>query len=89
MPLEPYQRCSQAIFEAWLKPIIDANPLIDCHFGLKFEDLEENTEGVQSRLVDATKRQTHIVESKYVIACDGAGSGVRKATKLNLTGGPV
>jgi 2-polyprenyl-6-methoxyphenol hydroxylase-like FAD-dependent oxidoreductase len=89
MPSEPHQRCSQAVFEALLKAIIDANPIIDCYFGLKFDDLEEDHECVQSRLIDSTNGQVHTVKSKYVIACDGAGSRVRKVTKLNLTGGPV
>jgi hypothetical protein len=39
MPREPYQRCSQVVFEAWLKPICEANPLISTFFGYKFEEL--------------------------------------------------
>ena len=83
MPREPYQRCSQAIFEAWLKPIIDANPLIDCHFGVKFESLTEDSQGVLSQLSD-TNGQIHMVRSKYVVGCDGAGSRVRKTHKTKF-----
>jgi 2-polyprenyl-6-methoxyphenol hydroxylase-like FAD-dependent oxidoreductase len=88
-PREPYQRCSQAIFEAWLKPRIQAELLIDSHFGLKFESLEETEEGVVSQLVDAATGEKYVVKSKYVVGCDRAGSRVRKAIGGELVGGPV
>ncbi|RFU23973.1 hypothetical protein B7463_g12365, partial [Scytalidium lignicola] len=78
-----------ALFEAWLKPVIEANPLINCYFGLKFKSLSETSDGVVSLLRDTTTEQYHIVKSKYLVGCDGSGSRVRKASKINLTGGPV
>lgn len=89
MPQQPYQRCSQAIFEAWLKPILQKEPLVESHFGLKFESLEETADYVVSRLVDVTTGQLHIVKSKYLIGCDGAGSRVRRSIGVELVGGPV
>lgn len=88
MPRESYQRCSQAIFEAWLKPRIQAEPLIDSVFGMKFEDLVETDGGIESQLTD-TAGETHVVKSKYVIGCDGAESRVRRSIGGNLIGGPV
>ncbi|KAH7408960.1 FAD binding domain-containing protein [Cadophora sp. MPI-SDFR-AT-0126] len=89
MPAQPYQRCSQALFEAWLKPRIQAEPLIGSHFGLKFESLEESENGVESHLLDVNTGERHIVRSQYVIGCDGAGSRVRKSIGANMIGGPV
>ncbi|KAF2186232.1 hypothetical protein K469DRAFT_749850 [Zopfia rhizophila CBS 207.26] len=89
MPREPYQRCSQAIFEAWLKPRIQAEPLIHSVFGLKLESLIETADGVESSLVEVTTGQRYRVRSRYVIGCDGAGSRVRKAIGGELIGGPV
>ncbi|KIW28126.1 uncharacterized protein PV07_07808 [Cladophialophora immunda] len=88
MPREPYQRCSQAIFEAWLKPRIQAQPLIESHFGWKFETLAESDAGVECELTD-TAGETHRVKAQYVVGCDGAGSRVRKAIGVELIGGPV
>jgi FAD-dependent monooxygenase len=88
MPREPYQRCSQAVFEAWLKPQIQAEPLINAVFGLKFEKLTETDGGVESELSAADGEQ-YIVKSQYVIGCDGAGSRVRKSIGSVLEGGPV
>ena len=89
MPREPYQRCSQVIFEAWLKPICEANPLISTFFGYKFEKLSEAEDEVESTLTALETNEEIIVRSKYVIACDGAGSRVRRSTGLKITGGPV
>ena len=89
MPREPYQRCSQVIFERWLKPICEANPLISTFFGYKFEELSENEQDIQSTLTAIESDEKVIVKSKYVIACDGAGSRVRRSVGLKITGGPV
>lgn len=88
MPREPYQRCSQAIFEAWLKPRIQKEPLIDSYFGMKFQTLTETDQGVECELID-TAGEIHKVKAQYVVGCDGGGSRVRKAIGVDLTGGPV
>ncbi|KIX01108.1 uncharacterized protein Z518_10174 [Rhinocladiella mackenziei CBS 650.93] len=88
MPREPYQRCSQAIFEAWLKPRIQAEPLVDSYFGMKLESLIESDTGVEGELTDISG-ETHIVQAQYVIGCDGGGSRVRKSFESKLIGGPV
>jgi 2-polyprenyl-6-methoxyphenol hydroxylase-like FAD-dependent oxidoreductase len=55
---------------------------------MKFETLREHDEGVECELSDVD-RGLHKVKAQYVIGCDGAGSRVRKAIDINLTGGPV
>jgi FAD-dependent monooxygenase len=88
MPREPYQRCSQAIFEAWLKPKIQAEPFVESFFGMKFESLVESDAGVECELTDVSGEK-HIVNAEYVVGCDGAGSRVRRAIGADLIGGPV
>ena len=89
MPREPYQRCSQAIFEAWLKPHIQSQPLIHSFFGLKLESLVESEHGVEAELTDTVSGEAHHVKAQYVIACDGGGSRTRRSVGINLAGGPV
>lgn len=89
MPRTPYQRCSQALFEAWLKPRIQAEPLIQSHFGVKLESLVEYAEHVECGLVEVASGKKWTVKSKYVIGCDGAGSRVRRAIGATLIGGPL
>ncbi|KAL7785502.1 FAD binding domain-containing protein [Trichoderma ceciliae] len=89
LPREAYQRCSQAVLESWLKPRIQDEKLIDEHFGLKFESLTETDAGAESTLTDIATGKQHIIHSKYVVGCDGAGSRVRRSVGINLIGGPV
>jgi FAD-dependent monooxygenase len=55
---------------------------------MKFETLVETDDGVESQLIDSAG-ETHVIKSKYVIGCDGAGSHVRRTIGGNLIGGPV
>lgn len=89
MPLEPYQRCSQSIFEAWLRSVIDKNPLIDSRWSTKLVDIEEGTDNVVATLEDQTTKQVRSVRAQYLLGCDGGGSVVRKKMDMGLTGGPL
>ncbi|KXH60580.1 FAD binding domain-containing protein [Colletotrichum nymphaeae SA-01] len=89
MPREPYQRCSQAIFEAWLKRRIESEELVEDHFGLKFETCTETSDGVKSELVNVVTGERHMVISQYLVGCDGAGSSVRRQLDIKMIGGPV
>jgi 2-polyprenyl-6-methoxyphenol hydroxylase-like FAD-dependent oxidoreductase len=84
-PAEPYQRCSQIIFEAWLKDKCIQQPLIDGHFGLKFISCAEDAAGITSHLVDKEGR-AHVVRSQYVIGCDDGGSTVRRSADIEMIG---
>lgn len=88
MPREPYRRCSQAVLEAWLKPQIQANPMITTIFGQKFVDLKEEDDVVVSRFVTLNGEE-RIIRSRFVVGCDGAGSKVRQSVHIPLRGGPV
>ncbi|KAH7232704.1 hypothetical protein B0J15DRAFT_572201 [Fusarium solani] len=89
MPRTPYQRCSQAVFEAWLKTKIQAEPLIDSCFGWKLETFTETDGGVQSTIVNTESGEIRLVQTQYLAGCDGAGSRVRKTLKSELVGGPA
>jgi len=63
--LDAHQRCSRAIFEAWLKPRIQAEPLVESFFGMKFESLVESDAGVECELTDVSGEK-HIVNADWV-----------------------
>ncbi|OQU98704.1 FAD binding domain-containing protein [Cladophialophora immunda] len=88
-PREPYQRCSQAIFEKAFKPLIQKEPLVTSHFGHKFESLQEKDDCVVSRFSVEGSPNEIIIKSQYVIGCDGAGSRVRRSIGGSLVGGPI
>ncbi|PWY74255.1 monooxygenase [Aspergillus eucalypticola CBS 122712] len=89
MPRYPYQRCSQSIFEAWLKALIQEEPLIDSYFGMKLEAMIESTEKILSTVTNVVTGAKHVIESQYVVGCDGANSRVRTSTGIKLTTSPV
>jgi FAD-dependent monooxygenase len=89
MPLEPYQRLSQSVFEAWLKKICDENPLIDLRFGNKVESVDETEEGANLTVSDVRTGQRSKITSRYIAACDGASSRIRRGLAIPLDGGPV
>lgn len=89
MPREPYQRCSQAVFEAWLQPRIQAEPLITSKWGCKLEVLTEFEDRIECEVVDVKTGERNKITSQYVIGCDGGGSRVRQSVGVEMRGGPV
>ncbi|KAL5366589.1 FAD binding domain-containing protein [Aspergillus floccosus] len=89
MPRYPYQRCSQSIFEAWLKTLIQEEPLIDSYFGMKFETFTESTEKVLSTITNVVTGEKHVIENQYIVGCDGASSRVRSSAGIKLTTSPI
>lgn len=90
-PLEPYQRLSQEIFEAWMKRVCEADPLVDVRFGWKLDTINEMTDGVEATVSKGNDSNTrlHRLKSRYVVACDGASSRCRRSLNIPLDGGPV
>lgn len=89
MPSQPWLRCSQILFEAWLKPIVEQHPLVRSFSGMKFEQLEEYANSIESTMTNVDTGEEHIVQSQYVVGCDGAGSRVRRSAGISLTGTPM
>ena len=87
-PYEPYQRGSQSLFEAYLRRTLEASPMVDVRYGVKFESLEETEDGVTSSLTD-DKGAVICIKSRYLIGCDGGGSRVRRCLGIESIGGPA
>ncbi|KAJ3548978.1 hypothetical protein NM208_g570 [Fusarium decemcellulare] len=89
LPLEPWQRLSQSIFEDWLRGHCNDNPLISLRYGWKVESAQEFDDDVQAVATEvATGKQT-VFKANYVVGCDGASSRVRRSLDIPLIGGPV
>lgn len=82
---QPWQRCSQAIFEALMMRRAHADPLVDVHQGLKLESFTDDGEIVAARLVDADGG-VRVVHADYLVGCDGASSTVRAALDIPMQG---
>jgi 2-polyprenyl-6-methoxyphenol hydroxylase-like FAD-dependent oxidoreductase len=75
---EKKQRCPQL----WMQPILaeaaKANPLSDIRYRHRFDGLTQDATGVTSQVTDLRSGQALDIRSQYVVACDGATSGVRR-----------
>jgi len=89
LPLEPYQRISQAIFESWLKDSSEENPLIDLRYGWKVENVEAHGDNVKTTAINSHDSSHVSFISRYVAGCDGGNSKVRTSLGIPLDGGPV
>ena len=69
----------QPELEQHLRDALGAYPRLSVRFGVGFEGLEQDGETVPLRLADGDR-----AEARYVIACDGARSTVRKALGIRL-----
>ncbi len=89
MPCVPYQRCSQEVFEAWMKRLCEDDPLIDVRSGWRFDTLTQDADGVTAEITDTTTDERRSLRAWYLVGCDGATSAVRKALDIPLQGRPV
>lgn len=78
-------RVSQVEIEPVLKQAIDAAPQIDVRFGLAFESLTQDADGVTAILRTETGAAQH-VRCQYLIGCDGGASAVQQNLNITLGG---
>jgi len=89
LPAVPYQRCSQEVFEAWLKRRCEAHPLITVRSGWRFDALAQDADGVTAQVTDTVAGVERGVRARYLVGCDGATSTVRKHLGIPLSGKPM
>ena len=85
MPGEPPMRVSQVEIEPVLQRGIQANPRVEARWGVAFEDLSQDTQGVTATL-RTTDGRTEQVRCTYLVGCDGGQSQVRSCLGLRLEG---
>ncbi|KAJ5934449.1 hypothetical protein N7466_003996 [Penicillium verhagenii] len=87
-PAEPGQRCSQIVFEAWLKEIICERPNVTTRIGWTYTHHVETDNEAVATFIDSTGA-AQTVRSRYLVGCDGGSSKVRKSTGIQMLGGQV
>jgi 2-polyprenyl-6-methoxyphenol hydroxylase-like FAD-dependent oxidoreductase len=84
-PAQPWQRCSQEIFEAVMMERCKQDPLIDVRQGWRLQTCVQSGDGVESTIVD-DNGSTEAIRSDYVVGCDGASSQVRRELGIEMQG---
>ena len=85
MPGEPPMRVSQVEIEPVLQRAVQAAPNVEARWGVAFEALAQDADGVTVTLRTADGA-TEQVRCRYLAGCDGGGSEVRHALGIKLDG---
>jgi len=85
IPGQPWQRCSQAIFEAMMMNRAHRDPLVDVRQGWRLQTCVQIGDLVAAQLADSDGN-TVTVHADYLIGCDGASSRVRAELGIEMDG---
>ncbi len=85
MPGQPWQRCSQAIFEAMMMERVRRDPLVDVRQGWRLKTCSQVGDVVAAELADGAGN-TVTVHADYLVGCDGASSSVRSELGIEMEG---
>jgi len=75
----------QPILEAQLREALNRFPNVQARFSARVESIVDEGDGVHVRIV-ASDGSLDEVRAQYVVACDGAKSGIREALGIRMTG---
>ena len=84
-PGQPWQRCSQAIFEAVMMDRCRRDPLIDVRQGWQLQTCAQNGDAAEATIVD-DKGEALKIRASYLVGCDGASSRVRHELGIAMEG---
>jgi FAD-dependent monooxygenase len=85
VPGQPWQRCSQAIFEAMMMDHTHRDPLVDVRQGWRLQSCTQVGDVVAAQLADSDGN-TVTVHADYLVGCDGASSRVRTELGIEMDG---
>jgi 2-polyprenyl-6-methoxyphenol hydroxylase-like FAD-dependent oxidoreductase len=80
------QTCSQHWFDPILQRFARSFPRVTLRYRCRFESAEETESGIVATVTDAASGERETIAAQYLVGCDGAGSVVRRATGIALTG---
>ncbi len=82
----PLRNIAQHRFEAVLRDTLPKVGAAKVQYSQQWESSEQDEEGATSRVRDLATDEVYEIRSRYVIACDGAGSRVRKSLDIEMVG---
>jgi 2-polyprenyl-6-methoxyphenol hydroxylase-like FAD-dependent oxidoreductase len=83
---EPPHRINQIYLEPILFDEAKKRDLVTIHNRMRLVDFTQDEAGVTATVLDLDTDETRVVRARYMIACDGGRSGVRKKLGVNLVG---
>ncbi len=86
MPREPYQLISQYTLEPLLLAQLKTLANVTIRFGMEFVKFQQDEEGVKIDATVISSGETESITARYLVACDGASSSVRRQLGIKMEG---
>ncbi|MDB5582438.1 MAG: putative monooxygenase/hydrolase [Bradyrhizobium sp.] len=83
---EKRQRCAQYEFDPLLASAVVEHGLTDMLYGTEFVRFEQDSDGVTTEVRNVATGELTMIRSRYLVACDGAGSRVRRQLDIPFEG---
>ena len=82
----PLRNISQHLLEPVMAAQLADTPGVEVRYGTEWVSSAQDADGVTSVVRDVASGEETVVRSAYVLAADGAGSGVRKSLGIEMIG---
>ncbi|MBM3347616.1 MAG: 2-polyprenyl-6-methoxyphenol hydroxylase, partial [Betaproteobacteria bacterium] len=79
-------RCPQTLFDPILANAVLSYPGAQLRFGHRLESFSQGADKVTAQVVDEASGETFAVESPWMVACDGVGSGIAQTLGIGYQG---
>jgi 2-polyprenyl-6-methoxyphenol hydroxylase-like FAD-dependent oxidoreductase len=80
------QVCSQMWFDPILQHFARGFPHVSLRYRTQLESFAASESGVKAKIVDLDSGQHELIETDYLVGCDGANSMVRRSLGIGLQG---
>lgn len=86
---EMLRRCPQLWFDQILEQAARETGMVDVRYGQRFDGFEEVAEGVLTHVTDLETGTSSVLRGRYLVGCDGVGSGLRRSLNIPFEGIPA
>ena len=83
---EMLRKCPQHLFDPLLANEVKRRGLTEIRYSTRFDGLEQDAEGVTALVSDVVTGKQDRIRARYLAACDGAGSLVRRQLEIPFEG---
>lgn len=83
---EMLRKCPQFLFDPILARAALATGMCEILYGHEFESLAQDEDGVTATVARIDTGEGRRIEAQYLVACDGAGSRIRRALDIAFPG---
>lgn len=84
--VEMLRKCPQFLFDPILAQAVSATGHVELLYGHRFERLEQDASGVTIEVTNLDDGTTRRLRGRYMVACDGAGSPIRRGLDIDFPG---